>query len=465
MKAADVHPSSYRDPAGRVLVQDSKILRVVTHNGAPDYERVRDSGAARTLTASGRLIDAREIDRCVLGDAANEAAYVLEHSRVDPITYPYEWPFALLRRAACFHLELHLDALDHGATLVDASAYNVQFEGARPVFIDYLSLRPYCDGEPWSGHRQFLEQFVNPLLLDSCFGIAHQTWYRGAMEGVPSEQLVRLFRWRHRLNWRVLSHLVMPVWLQRRARKWSTSALGRVRERPLKLSAYRALLRDTLAWVSGLRRQAAGTSIWGDYADERCYSASALAAKRAMVARFATSIRPGQLWDIGCNDGEMAAVALANGADKAIGLDLDGDALEAAALRAERDGLDLLPLAIDVVNPSPNHGWRNQERASLQARAHPDAILALGLVHHLCIGRNIPLADAVQYIIELAPHGLLEFVPRTDPMVERMLALRDDVFANYDEGAFLTALEQHARVIERVPLPDCGRIVFWYERE
>ena len=425
---------------------------------------MRDAGIARTLTASGRLIDAREVDRAVLGEAAGEAAYVLEHPRIDPITYPYEWPFGLLRRAACFHLELHLEALEHGATLVDASAYNVQFVGARPIFIDYLSVRPYREGEPWSGHRQFLEQFVNPLLLDSCLGIAHQAWYRGALEGVPSEQLVTLLRWRHRLGWRVLSHLVVPTWLQRRARGWSTDSLGRVRERPLAPGAYRAMLRDTLAWVQGLRRRAGGGSAWGDYADTRCYAPPALAAKRDLVARFATATRPRQLWDIGCNDGEMAAIALSNGAGRAIGLDLDADALEAAVARAERERLELLPLAIDIANPSPSQGWREAERAGLAARAHPDAVLALALVHHLSIGRNIPLADTVAYIVGLAPCGLLEFVPRADSMVKRMLAVREDVFADYDDAAFAAALAGCARVVERVALPSCGRIVFWYER-
>jgi ribosomal protein L11 methylase PrmA len=411
------------------------------------------------------LVDAREVDRGVLGEAAGDAAYVLEHPCINPITYPYEWPFALLRRAACFHLELHLEALEHNATLIDACAYNVQFEGVQPIFIDYLSLRPYRNGEPWIGHRQFLEQFVNPLLLDSCLGIAYQAWYRSAMDGVPSDQLVRLLRWRHRLNWRVLSHLVIPTWLQGRARGWSTRALGRVKERPLTLPAYRALLRDTLAWVKGLRSRAGGNSTWGDYADKRCYSASALAAKRDLVARFAASIRPGQLWDIGCNDGEMAAIALSNGADKAVGLDVDADALDAAVMRAERDGLNLLPLAIDIVNPSPDQGWRAAERSGLGGRARPDALLALALLHHLCIGRNVPLADAVAYIVGLAPCGLLEFVPRTDPMVERMLAVREDVFTGYGEAAFLAALTRRASVVERIPLPECGRVVFWYERK
>ncbi|MCH8816049.1 MAG: class I SAM-dependent methyltransferase, partial [Chloroflexi bacterium] len=93
----------------------------------------------------------------------------------------------MLRRAALHYLDLHLDLLERNFTLSDASAYNIQFRGTRPVFIDVLSIRPYREGEYWTGYRQFCEQFLNPLLLVAVSGIPYQAWFRGNIEGIPVE--------------------------------------------------------------------------------------------------------------------------------------------------------------------------------------------------------------------------------------------------------------------------------------
>ena len=151
-----------------------------------------ESGVLQSLAAAGRVVAFDEVSRDVLGGEAGDPALVLEHPRLPFVSYPYEWPFKALKAAALHHLDIQIDALDGGVALSDASAYNVQFLGAKPIFIDLLSFRRYREGEFWLGHRQFCEQFLNPLLLRALVGVPHNAWYRGSLEGIVSAELSRL---------------------------------------------------------------------------------------------------------------------------------------------------------------------------------------------------------------------------------------------------------------------------------
>jgi hypothetical protein len=204
-----IEPGSFRDPSGLVFVHERRVVRTVTAHAAAEYEFARDAGLLRTLAEHGRLIASCEVDPALLGSAAAGARHVLEHPRLAFISFPYEWSFPLLKRAALAHLDLHLDLLERDLTLSDASAYNVQFQGVRPIFIDVLSIRRYRAGEYWVGHRQFCEQFLNPLLLRALLGVAHNAWYRGSLEGIPTRDLARLLPLGKRLSWNVLSQVVL----------------------------------------------------------------------------------------------------------------------------------------------------------------------------------------------------------------------------------------------------------------
>ena len=182
----DTDAGSFRDPAGHVYRVGSRVFRTVSHRAAADYEFVRDAGLLRLWSEKGLIVSAEEVDPVILGDVGAAPCYVLEHPLLPFISYPYEWPFPVLKAAALLHLDLQLLALPEGICLSDASAYNVQFVGVRPIFIDTLSFRRYRDGDFWIGHRQFCEQFLNPLLLRAFLGLPHNAWFRGSLEGVTA---------------------------------------------------------------------------------------------------------------------------------------------------------------------------------------------------------------------------------------------------------------------------------------
>ncbi len=455
-------PGSFRDPDSSVFREGRRILRGLRGAAAEGYRRLDSSGLLQALVAEEALVATRESP--ARGMLAAEYEMVLEHERIDPITYPYEWSFGALRAAALLHLDVQLRCLAHGIALCDASAYNVQFRGARPLLIDAGSFRVYREGELWAAHDQFVRQFLAPLLLASETGAAFQPLLRGMPEGVPVEELARLLPLRSKLSPRVFLHVVLPAALQRRAgQRMEKRAASRVRSHALPRARLGAMLEQLRGWIAGLTPARRGGG-WLDYEANTSYSDAAHRAKRDFVAQFVAATRPGRLLDVGCNAGEYCALALASGARSAIGLETDAEALEAAFRRSGEAHLDFLALYQDFANPSPAMGWRLAERESLRERLQPDAILALAVVHHLVIARNLPMAEVVAEIVGCAKHGVVELVDKPDPMVRRLLALREDIFHDYGPAAFERALESRALIKRSAVLDGGTRSLYWFER-
>ncbi len=452
---------SFRDPSGHVHVVDQRVLRSVRPAGRADYEFVRDTGLLAELAAEGLVVGAREVDAAELSVEAPDAVYVLEHPRLPVISHPYEWSFHGLRDAALLQLDVHLRALDQGVTLADASAYNITFDGPRPIFFDYLSFRRYTEGEFWMGHRQFCEQFLNPLLLTAFTGVPYHAWYRGAMEGIPSSHLAPLVPKRRRLSWRVLTHVMLQAGMQKPNRSGSGEKVSQMK---LPLAGYQRMLRSMRRWINGLEPSRRRPAIWTDYESTHSYDEESVAAKHGFVSSFVQSERPELLVDVGCNAGEYSRVAIAAGASSVVGLESDHGALDAAFARAKSEALPFLPLHADAANPSPAQGWAGVERPSLTDRLNANGVLALAVLHHIAIARNVPLDQAVAWLMALAPAGVIEFVPKSDPMVQQLLRLRKDIFDTYDEGHFIAHVEAHGQVVSRLKLGTGGRLLVRYRR-
>lgn len=457
---------SFRDPAGRVFDHEGRILRTVAKAGALAFEAARASGFLDRLVADERLVPFDMLQTPAPAELFADAEYILEHPRLEIISHPYEWCFGQLRAAALLHLDIALDALGCGLTLSDASAYNIQFTGYRPIFIDHLSFRPYREGEFWLAHRQFCEQFLNPLLLRAELGIPHNAWYRGTLEGIPTEQIARLLPRRARLSLRMNAHVFLPARYQRGTQSEAVRAAAGPRPgRGLPRRGYEGLLRQLRNWIAGLTPKDAAPSVWSDYAEDNTYADTETGAKRCLVAEFAARRRPALLLDLGCNSGVFAETALAAGAGAAVGFDFDQHALEKAHARSVGKALPFLPLFLDAANPSPSQGWAQAERAGFDERARGDAVSALAFLHHLAIGKNIPLEQCIAWIVGRAPVGLLEFVPKSDPTVQSMLRHREDIFEDYSEEAFAACLARHASVVQRTQVSAQGRAIYEFERK
>lgn len=463
MAAAIPEPGSFRDNKGRIYYVGDRVFRTIMPAGIEDFDAVRATGLIDELVEAGLLIPEIPVDKSLLGDCAADARLVLEHPRLPLISYPYEWSFEALKAAALAHLELHQKALQKNVTLSDATAFNMQFRGTKPLFIDSLSLRIYDEGEFWAGHRQFCEQFVNPLLLRSVLGVPHNAWFRGAMEGISAEELSHLLPWRSRFSWNILTHVFVQARLQS-ASGSADKAAQRAKTRKLAKIGFEQILHTLQRWISKLEPRKSGATVWQNYANDNSYVDNETERKRDFVTEFIRSVEPELVFDIGCNTGDYSILALESGARRAVGLDFDHGALDYAFRRARELDVDFLPLHLDAANPSPSQGWMQKERQGLMQRARGDGVLALAVVHHLAISKNLPLPEILDWIIEIAPQGVIEFVPKSDPMVQRLLSLREDIFPDYNEESFRDSIAARARVVNSSMVSSSGRALYWYDR-
>jgi ribosomal protein L11 methylase PrmA len=464
MELATRNRGSFRDPAGFVFEHENEIFRAIMARALEDFRFFFDSERFQHMRREDVIVDTTLVTDAELSMMVPSARQIVRHERVPFISYPFEWPFELLKCAALLHLKIQIDALEDGISLSDASAYNIQFRGPHPVFIDLLSFRKYREGEIWAGQRQFFQQFLNPLLLQSLVGVPYHDWYRGSPEGISSTYLAPMIPWRRKMSFSVLAHVIAHARMEHKVTADTGSATKRAAKVTLSKAHYRGLLRQLHQWVGGLQPLRSSKTTWQDYDVTNTYDDAERVAKRKFIQEFCQRSRPSLLLDIGCNTGEYSQAALEAGAAAAVGLDFDHGALGNAYRRATERNLNFLPLYQDAANPTPALGWRSVERASISERGKIDAVLGLAVEHHLAIARNIPLDDAVDWLVGWAPQGVLEFVPKTDPTIRTMLALREDSFDDYSQQTFEAALLKRARIVKQEMVSSSQRVLYAFDR-
>lgn len=453
---------SFRDPEGFVFRRDGTLLRQVHASYAATWERAVTSGVLPGLIADGHWVAHEEAP---LSEAADARAWkVLRPTEVPFLSFPYEWSFPQLRDAALLTLEIQRRAVDHGLTLRDASAYNVQFFGHRPVFIDSLSLGAWTEGAPWGAYQQFCRHFLAPLALMAHTDVALGALSRQWVDGVPLPLAARLLPWSTWLR----PSLAMHLHLHARAsdQHAATGATGKAAS-GMTRAAMLGLVDSLDGAVRALDWKPAGTE-WADYYANTNYTDSARQAKERLVQGYLRAIAgqgPLQLvWDLGANTGVFSRIAVAEGA-YTVAWDIDAAAVSRNHLAATREAQTrLLPLVQDLTNPSPSLGWAESERPSLAARGPADAVLALALIHHLCISNNVPLGRVSSYFAQLGRHLVLEFVPKSDSQVRRLLATREDIFPDYTREGLEAAFSEHWHLDEAQPVQDSDRILYRMRR-
>ncbi|HYG69563.1 MAG TPA: hypothetical protein VD838_17950, partial [Anaeromyxobacteraceae bacterium] len=410
--------------------------------------------------ARGAVIGSAPVEVEPPADGFGSWAAVLRHEKVPFVTYPWEWPFGMLKDAALLQLDLLLAALDEGFVLKDATPYNVQWRGARPVFIDVASFERLTPGDPWPAYRQFCQLFLYPLMLQAYRGIAFQPWLRGAIDGIPPEDARRLFGWRDFLR--------PGVWVDVALLARATRAGGSLssEEARARLRAAGFDRRMLAASVARLRRIVARLepsrtrSEWSEYVSENGYDADARAEKAELV-RAAVRRRGGTVWDLGCNTGEYTRLA-AETASLVVAVDADHVCVDRlyAAIKDAPAGRSVLPLVANLADLPGGVGWRGRERTSLPERGAPDVVLALALLHHLVLGANLPLDEVVEWFASFGGDLVVEFVHEADPMAQRLLARRTAPRPDYRAEHLERCLGAAWRHVTRHPLPGGTRTVY-----
>jgi hypothetical protein len=454
-------PGSFRDPTSRVFVHGGEILRGLDARGLADYEKVASSTFFPKLVADGLVVGTERVSEPVPG--IDGWAGVLRHGRVPVISYPYEWSFEMLRDAALLHLDVTGRAIDDGFITKDATSYNVQFDGTAPTFIDIGSFEPLRAGEAWYGYRQFCELFLNPLVLQAVAGAPFHPWMRGSLNGISPAELAPLIEGKSRLDRSLLVHVRLHA---RAESRYADADLdrdvgGELRQAGLGPKVLAAQVANLRKAVAGLRWKEQ-RSTWSDYAERGHYSDADLDAKDAFVVRAVEATKPPVVLDLGANDGRFSMLAVEHGAERAVAVDSDHLVID-RLYRHLRDTGErrILPLVMNLADPSNGLGWQGKERPAFTDRVRPDLVLCLAVVHHLALTDTVPLDLIVD---QLAEHGsplVVEFPHRDDPMAARLLARkRSGLFDHYDLPNWEAALSARFEVLERETAPSGRRTLY-----
>lgn len=440
-------PSSFRDPDSRVLATDgTRLVRALSARAAALDATLRGDGRLAAWERDGLLIASAP---CADLPVPEGWAALIESPRLPFVSYPYEWSFAMLQDAALLTLRLTERLLGEGVLLKDASAYNVLFDGAAPRFVDLGSFEAYRDHAPWAAYGQFCDHFLAPLMLEAYRGVAFQPLLRASLEGVSvTDQLAPLLSLWDLRRPGVLLHVAARALLDRRSRHLSTADRRELRRAALPKEALRRNLQGLQRLVGRLRSRA--PSVWVGYDEANSYDAAATERKTAFVAAAAERFGGGALaWDVGANTGRYSR-ALAARFACVVAMDADAGAVDRLyrALRQEggAPARAIAPLVADLMDPSPARGWRGRERAGLLERGRPDLALFLGLVHHLCLGRGVPLDEFVDLACATAPAAVVEFVGAEDPMSQTILATKIATHGGYDLTSFRALAARRARI-------------------
>ncbi len=437
-------------------------MRQVNAGYADDLALLHESGLYEALVAKELLIPHTEVELALA--PAPGAVKVLAPELVPFISYPYEWSFTQLKDAALATLRIQRLALRHGMCLKDASAYNIQFHRGRPLLIDSLSFTAYREDEPWVAYRQFCQHFLAPLTLMAYRDVRLGGLLRTHLDGVPLDLAAGLLPWRTRLNAGLFMHIHLHARSQRKhADSHNTDNSTRARTTKVGRKALDGILDSLRGAIRKLRWQPGGTE-WGDYYEDTNYTDASLQLKRDLVGRFLDRTDSKLVWDLGANNGFFSRVASERGI-LTVASDIDPAAVEKNWLACRRGAEPhLLPLVMDLTNASPGLGWAHSERDSLLDRGPADTVIALALIHHLTISNNVPLPRLAEFFARAGRHLILEFVPKNDSQVQRLLASREDIFPDYHLEGVEAAFAPFFDLTEKARIAGSERTLFLFTR-
>lgn len=451
---------SFRDRSNRVFYRDGRVLRGLRGPAVEDWEALKSSRFFQEATESGNLIPSRELEEVPNSELEAGWERVLEHRRIPFISYPYEWSFGMLRKAALAHLSLLHQSIEEGLITKDGTSYNMQWIGVRPVFIDIASFCRLPDGSAWTGYRQFCQLFLNPLILQSYKNVPFQPLLRGNLEGIEPGHCLSMLGSRDLLRSGVFTHVYLQSRLQKRYSDTPTdvrkelAGAGFSRQMVLRNLQRLQKIVQRLKWNPK-------TSTWSDYQRSHNYSAEDEKAKEAFVRRCVDQRRWDLTWDLGCNVGKYSRIAAAH-SDYVLALDGDQLAVDRFFRSLEGEEIsNVLPLTMNLADPSPPLGWQLKERKALGDRGRPDLVLALALLHHLVIGSNVPLAEVISWLAGLGAHLVVEFVSKEDGQVQRLLRNKDDQYDDYTLENFENLLKDRFQIVERKGLSSGTRTLFF----
>ena len=460
-----IEPSSFRDPSGFIFYHNGTPYRQINNIAEYDFKLLCESGLYNELVSKEYLISH---EKCDVSPPQKEVAFTVIKPEIVPfISYPYEWSFSQLKDAALLTLKIQQMALKYGMSLKDASAYNIQFLRGKPVHIDTLSFEKYPKGQPWHAYRQFCQHFLSPLSLMAYKQVELGHLLKTFIDGIPLNVASSLLPF-----WAIFKpSLFVHIYLHSRVQKrFQDNELvekpvkeGKTHLREVSIIGIQGIVESLESAVKKCRWKIK-KSVWRDYYKETNYADDSFQAKKEIVVKLLKLTNPNTVWDLGANTGIFSKLATNLGI-KTISVDVDMAAVELNYIQSqERGDQNMLPLVLDVVNPSGGIGWENRERKKFFERGNPDVVMALALIHHLAIGNNIPLEKLAAFFTHFAPRIIIEFIPKSDSQVKRLLQYREDIFPEYTIQNFEEMFGKLFSIEKRIDITNSERTLYLLRR-
>jgi len=452
---------SFRDPSGFLFKRDDVLYRQINKKYADEYNLLKTSGLYENLLKAKLLIPHEETD--IQPAEPNESFKVIRPLRVNFISYPYEWSFSQLKDAALATLSIQKRAMKFGMSLKDASAYNIQFHEGKATLIDTLSFEKYTEGTPWVAYKQFCQHFLAPLALMAKVDVRLSQLLRIHIDGIPLDLVSGLLPFSTRLNFGILTHIHLHSKAQKQYadKQVETST---TQKSGMSKQALQGLIESLENTVKALDWKPVGTE-WGDYYNFTNYSDSSFEQKKEIISKWVDQVNPRSVWDMGANTGFFTRIASERGIPS-VAFDIDPAAVEKnyRQLKSAKEK-HILPLIQDLTNPSPSLGWNNHERDSLSERAPADMVFALAIIHHLAISNNVPLSEIAEFFHGLGKWLVIEFVPKSDSQVKKLLVSRLDIFDQYMIEDFEEIFSRGFFIREKVAIEGSERQLYLMERK
>lgn len=461
IKNRELLGGSFRDPSGFLFTYEEVLYRQVNQIYKQDYDLLFASGLYEKLAEKRLLVSHTEAD---VEAADPETVYkVIQPKRLPFISHPYEWCFSQIKDAALTTLRIQKIALRHGMSLKDASAYNIQFHQGKPLLVDTLSFETYRDGEPWTAYRQFCQHFLAPLALMAKRDVRLSQLLRVYIDGIPLDLASRLLPPSSRLNLGLLTHIHLHA--RAHIRYAGKDVKSAHKNRRMSRESLLALIEHLEGTVKKLEWNPAGTE-WAEYYSITNYSNAAFDHKKEIIAQWMKRTSASSVWDLGANNGEFSRIA-SQLEIPTTAFDIDPAAVEKNYRKIKQNKeTNLLPLLLDLTNPSPALGWDNQERTSLLERGPAEMVFSLALIHHLAISNNVPLERIAKFMSRVTSKWLIiEFVPKSDSQVKKLLANRQDIFDHYDQHEFERSFNLFFTIQEKSAIRESDRTVYLMKNE
>lgn len=447
------HPASYRDPSGFIFEKEAVLYRQVNRSFEKDFTAFTSNGCYDHLVKEGLLIPHQEIKENLTGSA--DWFTTLLPERVPFISYPWEWSFGMLKEAALLTLRLVKEAVAYGMILKDATPFNIQWYKGKMIFIDSLSFEKYNEQEPWIAYRQFCETFLGPLLLMHYRKTPLQELSLAYPDGIPLATIKKLLPGRSRFSLYTYLHIHLHAKVAAQTAVNTNKAA-----KPFSRQKLLNLIRSLQELVQSLRLPVQ-TSTWSHYYEEASQRKDYLLQKEAIIRNWVESLNGSKTCaDLGANTGEFSRITAAKGIFT-ITADADPYCIESLYQRIQQEREENIhPLVLDLSHPSPAIGVNNEERNSFIQRTSVDLVMALALIHHLVIGKNIPFDRCADFFSRLGRQLIIEFVPKTDPKVMEMLSTKKDIFPDYSAEAFEYAFQQRYTIDQKMTVTGSERILY-----